>query len=245
MTKFDLNGIIDMLQNKKNNGFVKFKMEGYLEQSDISLVQDGKLLLICSQQNKMAVLEKKFVNLTDATNYLIQLFYKSGKKYSCTRTKIGKLLSIVAFKYACEGVQVFRESICKYEDCGTTINELKTFLERDIYRCESYENSMQPVDMNCLTDYDDEIKEAGYQDIGSLSKEAKDRIDQVFSVFGAYTPRQLGEALCDLISLDGVILETDEISLTRIKELSEFDFQSQRGNANSNFAVIDFLFSHA
>lgn len=32
------------------------------------------------------------VSLKSAANYFIQLFYKTGCKYSCTQTKIGKLL---------------------------------------------------------------------------------------------------------------------------------------------------------
>ena len=35
--------------------------------------------------------------LIDAANYFIQLYYKTGEKYSCSITKLGKLLSIAAF----------------------------------------------------------------------------------------------------------------------------------------------------
>jgi hypothetical protein len=62
----------------------------------------------------MYPMEKMHANLRECMNYLIQLFYKTDKRYSCTRSKISKLLSILAFKYAVYSIQLFDEKIFRY-----------------------------------------------------------------------------------------------------------------------------------
>ena len=39
----------------------------------------------------------QMINIVDAAKYLVQLYYKTGSRYHCTRTKIEKLLSIASF----------------------------------------------------------------------------------------------------------------------------------------------------
>ena len=153
-------------------------------------------------------------------------------------------MSIVAFTYAREGVQLFDESICKYGDCGTTISELTTFLARDIYRCDSYENSTAPIDMTSLIECSEEIEKDKFGDIQALTQDVKDRIESVFKLFGAYTPKQLGEELCDFISCNGVILDNGDINLIKVYELTKFDFESQKITPSSSYAVVNFLLSN-
>ncbi len=241
MTKFDLNGIITIIYNEINHS-VKLNMEGYLKQYHQTSVSEDKSS--CPTKSKLMILEKKSVNLTHASNFLIQLFYKTGKKYSCTRIKIGKLLSIVAFSYAREGIQLFDESICKYGDCGTTINELTSFLARDVYRCGSYEDSIEQIDMNSLIEASDEIEKDGFQDIHTLPDDVKNRIGNIFSVFGAYSPRQLGEALYSFISCGDMIMDDGTIDLSKIYELTETDYKVLLNVSDSSSKVVFFLLSN-
>ncbi len=71
-------------------------------------------------------------------NYLIGFFYETEKKYSCSITKIGKLLSILAFKAYIESEERILGkyvAIKKYKDCGTYIPDIFSFsdINNNIY----------------------------------------------------------------------------------------------------------------
>ena len=245
MTKFDINGTISILQKK--DGTVNLKMKGILEQQSIGIVSEDKLHSTCSKKSKMA-LEKNekiawtclYTNLRYATNYLIQLFYRSEQRFSCTRTKIGKLLSIVAFKYARQNIRLFDEDICKYQQCGTAINELKLLLERDIYIQDNYEDSKQRIEYN-------EIKgnfacvPGLYLEVGTLDSNVKKAIEDVFFRFGAYSPLDLGNGLCDLVFYDGVAKDNDIIDLYKIQEIDPEEFKQKRANVTTDLSIITYI----
>ena len=69
---------------------------------EINYLEDGRILVVQSSEktDESQTMETRFYCFTDIVDYLISLFYKTNKKYSCSRTKIGKLLSILEFKYA-------------------------------------------------------------------------------------------------------------------------------------------------
>ena len=141
MTKKRIYVIMKQLtQCVENEGKIKVEMEVCAETAGMSVAPHGKLHKTCAKKTSM---EKMNVNLEQAANYLIQLFYKTGKKYSCTRTKIGKLLSIVAFSYARKNSLCFNEKIFKYDECGTIINELEAHVDREIYLKCDYDNGKQ------------------------------------------------------------------------------------------------------
>ena len=246
LTKFDLNGIIKILQiKKKKDGSVKFKMKGYLDQN---IFPEDKLHTTCSKKVEM-VLDKNevldwtcsYTNLRHATNYLIQLFYRSEQRFSCTRTKIGKLLSIVAFKYARKSIRLFDEDICKYQQCGTAINELKLLLERDIYIQEDYEDSKNRVDCSNLKDNLDCIPSL-YLEIGALDPNVKKTIEDVFCRFGAYSPLDLGNGLCDLVFYKDVTQDNDVIDLYKIQEIDPEEFNRERCGITTDLGIINYIF---
>ena len=94
-----------------------------------------KRQIACFNNIKMV---NQIENLEVASKYLLEYFKKTGEKYSCSRTKIGKLLSIVAFVYARKDVRIFKEEIHKYNDCGTSIDELRSFVPLNLYRNSTY-----------------------------------------------------------------------------------------------------------
>ena len=247
MTNFDLNGIISILQIKQQkNGHLKFKfsMKGYCEKLNKVEFSMDKFLETGLKKDSMEskkTLDDKTVKLTEATNYLIQLFFKSGQRYSCTRTKIGKLLSIVAFTFAREGIRIFNEAVCKYENCGTAINELKAFVERDVYIFSSYDDNLDiKVDESLIQDNDNCIPDR-YKEIGSLDKTVQDRIYDVFINFGAYSPSDLGAGLCELIKLKDIIINDVEIDLLKIENLNPNEISTPDWENQKIFLIMKYI----
>lgn len=180
------------------------------------------------------------VNLKESTNFLVQLFYKTGRKYSCSRTKIGKMLTILAFRYARKGEILFAESIYKYDDCGTAINELKVIVDRDVYVRSRYEDKEQQIDipMNVNQFY---IPNK-HLNVETLSLGVQKEIEKVFCYFGAYSARKLGQDLNAIITKGQITKTNGEIDLSQIHILSkEFFFSYEDTNLNNS--IIRYLFN--
>ncbi len=181
-------------------------------------------------------MEELNANLEEATNYLIQWFYKTGQRYSCTRTKVGKLLSIVALVYARQNKRVFKENVYKYTDCGMAIYEImERFMATDIYRQYSYEDTNEAIVNSPIIDC--EIP-SEYQNTSSVSDETRGIIDQVFQLFGAYLPSYLGECLNPIAEAPGVTTLENIIDLAKIQKLDKSLFDSVDEKYRR---VIDFL----
>lgn len=185
-------------------------------------------------------MEKMNVNLLEAANYFVLLFYKTEQKYSCTRTKLGKLLSIFAFKYARENKKVFNEKIHKYNDCGSVIIEILDNYDREIYSCFNYEDKAETIfdtlkEENSLNE--NILKAYPVESLDDCLK--KDIID-IFLKFGAYSPTQLGECINPIVGQVGVVKENGEIDLSRIYELSLSDFKIENSIAEN---LLKYLFS--
>lgn len=192
-----------------------------------------KQSVACSNRNNL--MEKLNINLTQATNYLVQLFYKTNQKYSCTRTKVGKLLSIVAFKYASNGQVAFEETIYKYNECGTAIKEImQRFKDRDIYTLCTYNDDSKPVSQKIDEKADIPLD---FIDIKDLSDDVKDTIKSVFLLFGAFSPATLGECINPIVNTKNTTLENNQIDISRIEYIHLDDFSTESKNP-----LIEFLF---
>lgn len=179
---------------------------------------------------------KKYYGIIDLANYLKLLFYKTNKKYSCTRTKIGKLLSILAFKYARKNSRVFLNDIYRYPQCGTYIRELSVFCERDEYIMPKYmdnnmEMSLEEIDWNIITPMDN-------KDFTHIPLNLRKEIEVIFCKFGAYSQMRLGECLNCIVDYEGVCASDQIVNLDRIAELSIHDINKIGRNK-----VIDYIFS--
>lgn len=167
------------------------------------------------------------VNLAYATRYLVQLFYQTGQKYSCTRTKIGKLLSIVAFAYARKGEQVFDEKIYKYDGCGTAIKELLSIIEdRDVYLRFNYQDDQKFITDNLsvvISEY--------------ITTDVQQTIEFVFRKFGSYSAKQLGECINVLVEQEHLLCDDDSINLSKIHLLNYKSLKTK----NAPKDLIDFL----
>ena len=171
-------------------------------------------------------MKEMHINLEAATNYLVQLFYQTDKRYSCTRTKLGKLLAIVAFKYARQGIIVFNEPIYEYgENCGAIIGGLAILVDRDAYLNYQY---LDTKDLSVDKVIDDERERSAfipekYKKTDGIPGDVKDCIKDVFARFGGYTAPLIGQFINDLIYLPNIINNNRVIDLHKIYELSKDD----------------------
>lgn len=188
-----------------------------------------KCVSVCANKKMQDI----HTDLVFATNYLIQLFYQTNKTYVCTRTKIGKLLSIVAFVYAKDGKKMFDENICRYDGCGTTIKELAYIIEHEVYPVSSnLPNQKEITEIS----QDPNIPDR-FLNIGSLNDNVKENIKKVFLKFGSYSPKNLGELLNELFCCNKIkTYDNVTIDLEVFSQISRDDF------INRN-ELIDFIFS--
>ncbi|MBQ7136697.1 MAG: hypothetical protein IJO43_01815 [Bacilli bacterium] len=160
------------------------------------------------------------VNARDLAYYMIRMFYETDRKYSCTRTKIGKLLSILSFKYATKGIILFDDPIYRYDDCGTHIKDVSVWLYRDEYLMDEYQD-----DKKYITDEfkrpknlpNGQLKRynALNNTLGNLTEEVKREAEEVFRRFGAYSQVDLSKILNPIIENTGT-QSYGKIDLSRI-----------------------------
>lgn len=209
------------------------KMEVYAEDWDNPNNLHGENQRFYTKEEQMKELN---VNLKDITYYLIQLFYKTGKEYSCTQTKLGKILSILAFRYALNGQKLFKEIIYKYHpQCGTLIKDL-TFVPKTIYTRELV--LQNPDRVSVIRDIFDENTSIPYpyNEVDSLPLSIEEDIINAFRHFGSYPADELGRLLNPIV--DKIVDVTgDKIMLEKLSTIKEHDFES--GNKN---AIVEFIY---
>ena len=206
-------------------------MGGYAERVNITLPLQCEIHNSCKKNYKM---NECHANLKEATNYFIQLFYATGQKYSCSRTKLGKLLSILAFLYALDDEELFDETIYRYDGCGTAINELKSYFDRDIYIQFEYEDNREFIKETFNTD--NLQMERCFQTV-NVDENLKSKIECVFRKFGAYKAYDLGQCINPIVNFSNVTKD-NIVNLSVIKTLSRNDFL----NVETHNELIDFLF---
>ena len=232
---------MEMRKKELKNKAKKGRMGSIKVQMEVNI---GRLATIvnlqCKDDNKYPEdiqMNKLNTNFKTITNYLIQLFYKTDKKYSCTQTKIGKMLSILAFKYAQKDKLLFNENIYKYSpDCGTFIKDL-VFIPNDIYfRDIEFDNPDNSKYISDIFNEKAEIPEC-YLNIEILPVEIESEIEMLFRKYGAYSSRKLAELLnpivdkivddnSDLILLEKLaIIEKKEFNVDDTNNLIEYIFE--------------------
>ena len=176
---------------------------------------------------------KNMATLLDAANYIIQLYYKADEKYTCTKTKVEKILSIAQMTALYNNDKIFDDDI-SINPCGTGFPLLSRFLLSDIIiGCE--EENGTSIDINNLKDEYPALY--AIQDV--LSLEHKNLLKEVFSLFGNYKAKALGLLIdefkmnicCDAVDGKKVI---DQFSL--IEYLNK--------NKNSQNAIINFIVTY-
>lgn len=241
LTKFTGHAIINFKDN--HSGKIKIWMEAYTGNinENMSLSDMEKEVIDGISQHKDAG-SKKYIfitslhaNLKDCALYLTKLFYKTGKKYSCSQTKLGKLLSIAAFVCARRREKLFDENIYKYDDCGTAIKGLLLYFDRERYVLYKYSDERTKI-CDCL--FDESLVPDELRNIQEPSDYIKSIIDDVFINFGAYNARDLGCCLNPIVLHEGVTNSDNIIDLQQIYFLKQEEFSNCPNND-----VIIYLFN--
>lgn len=216
MTKFIVNVIVKMFTNEK---IMELIMKSNVNFNETINKKD---MTYCVYED-VHMNNSKVVKLEDATNYLIDLFNQTGQIYSCTRTKLGKLLSIAAFKYARKGNLLFEENIYKYKGCGSVIDGLVAYTNMEAYINFVYKDGIKKVSediSNPINDNPNLLKD----------EEARCLIKDVFINFGAYSPSELGQCINTIVEYDNVTKKDDKIDLNRIEALEKDDEKNMEQN---------------
>ena len=172
------------------------------------------------------------VDIFQATNYLISLFYRTENRYSTSRIKISKLMSIVAFIYARWGIKLFQEDIFRYDNCGTIIPKLNR-LPKDICSMNFNNDTKKYISDDLFVDYE---MPAGYSIFKDVPEDVKLVIEDVFRHFGAYSQVDLGDCLNKIVYLEGFVDSDDIIILEELKDLEMYNFKN-----DENMDIINYL----
>ncbi len=234
MTNIDFSDIISALISSisKKEGSIKISLEVNADTEGIDLPH-CKLGYTCKMNLGMKELH---TSLKGVTYYLVQFFYKTEKKYSCTQTKLGKLLSILAFKYAKNKILLFDEIIYEYPShCGTLIKAL-TFVPQNIYvRGLSEPSNDRPTENN--DEFIDVIVPSQYTSVIDLSDSIKNEIEQVFRYFGAYSGDDLANNLNPIV--DKIIKkDSGELDLSLLSSLTQTDFNI----SDDNNKIVNYIY---
>lgn len=129
-------------------------------------------------------------NILDAAKFIIQLYYKTGEKYHCSRTKVEKLLSIanlIAFK---NNTKLFEEEIW-VNRCGVGIPVLSVFFFSDIVAGKVEEESKHIE----LSEINENVQiPTMYNLYSTIGFTERELLTNVFLRFGAYDALIIGQA---------------------------------------------------
>lgn len=224
------------IQNSRNDMHVDNMIPKPQERHHDALAK-GDFMNITNATNEI---DAKWVqvgaNLRETTNYLIQLFYKSGRIYTCGATKIGKLLAIAAISYARKNKQLFEENVVRYGECGATIETVKSYLDIAIYLPYNCNDNEEPFEKEFN---ENEIIPYRYEDISSLDDDVKKLIGDVFRNFGSYSPLRLGQNINTVINYSQDTINQNIIDLQVIPSLNLNEIK--QNNSEKNCKLVDYL----
>ncbi|MBE6771084.1 MAG: hypothetical protein E7547_02930 [Ruminococcaceae bacterium] len=182
--------------------------------------------------------EEKGVHMTnvlDAAKFIIQLYYKTGEKYHCNRTKVEKLLAIanlVAFK---NNDRLFDDEIW-VNRCGVGIPILSHFLFSDII--EGKENDSSKIIDSSEIDNNNQFPII-YNLYSSIGPKEQELLKSVFLEFGAYDPLILGQAFDEFkneINVDNLLSQEHPL-LDKERAYAFFNSISMRQQIKNNIIV--------
>ena len=228
MTKYDFYYKINLETGEVFSEYNKgCEQKGYIEIFVNRSLQENLINMIT---NDIKLLGKN-VQAVKAAEYLIKLFNSTQQKYSCTRTKLGKLLAIVAFRYARQGIKIFDENVYKYGDCGAIVGGL-TLLEREYFMQPSYNDNCQRI-QGGIDSIDDSFNPI------DIPEDLKQELFSVFLEFGAYTPGALGKDINPLLDYENIVESDGLVNISKLISITALDLKLR----NIASPVVDYLFS--
>lgn len=155
-----------------------------------SLIDDSSDLTYMKTQKMERKI--KMVKVESAAKFLASLYFKTGKRYTCTKTKIEKMLTIAWFIKLRNGEQLFINSVL-INNCGTGVSGLEEF-EATVLMGSEPENRKRITDCICSeeTNVPEIYKE---KSIGYIDDKIKKLLVDVFKEFGNWKAADIGIAL--------------------------------------------------
>lgn len=146
---------------------------------------------------KVLILEKEGIydeNIISSTNYLIQLFYKSGCKYSCPLRKIEYLLSIYKLYCMKENEKCFAGDYVIDNNCIRFLN-LYYFFYTDLYAGNTIEEDSKPI----KEEFDEtKIVPPIYVNKTDIGDESKELLKAIFLRFANYPLKSLNAMITNI-----------------------------------------------
>lgn len=185
------------------------------------------------EQEKKETMQK----IVGAANFIIQHFIKCDGTYSCSKTKLEKLLAIANLKFLKDGRQIFDNAILTRR-CGVGIDiEFPRYLCGDVVIGTSSVEHESKIELDC---FQPDLPYSSIYDtyVNILSNEEKDVLREVFFTFGGYKRETLGEWLNEfkefLVDKPGV---DEPISMEKCREF--FKYKPSIQNLIINYIVGD------
>lgn len=145
---------------------------------------------------KIPQYQYKKISAFDAANYIIRLYYKTGEKYRCTKSKVEKLLSIAGFAYMAKNGEPLFEQDIVVNPCGTGFAEFSGSYPPEIIKGKEAEtNCAIDGNLNELIDNGVSIPLSYQDEIEPLKPEIEGLLSRSFMRFADYAPKTLGKAI--------------------------------------------------
>lgn len=134
---------------------------------------------------------KKMLNIQQTAKYMVQYYYYTGQRFSCTNAKIEKLLSISSLIAMRFNKRLFAEPICN-KSCGVGYPQIGEVLLSDL--TDGTETLEKRIDLEinknlfCAPYYIVDINLNKYEEV---------LLTDVFLEFGAYDSKELGHKIDD------------------------------------------------
>lgn len=150
-----------------------------------------------------------------ASWFLLTLFYKTERKYTCAREKTLQLLTILALDYAYNGYKLFDEEILINGNGEAFIKGLM-WLPNQEYLGMQVENDNKEYIISNLDESKDNLVPFMYR-CNTVDDELKEKATNAFRKFGSYTQTDLVTMISPI--LNRITREDGVVELTNISSV--------------------------
>lgn len=196
--EFSLNIRIPLLTNQNENDKIHTDKQKKCNKNYRIAIKKHKGINMDKNENMLSTENYSKISAFDGANFIIQLYYKTGKKYHCTRSKVEKLLSIAGFVVmAKKSASLYNEDIV-VNSCGTGFAEFPGCFPPDIIEgTEDETNEKINEDLSTLLDESQGVAiPLSYKEISApLEEHTKQLLSNIFIRFGNYGSDKLGKAI--------------------------------------------------
>lgn len=233
---------------KNGNCYVIIRLPKFVNKQTYKHYYKQKNIFLCEKNCKEYKRNRvKMVNIKDAANYVIGLFYNNN--LNCTSAVVQKVLVIAQMKYMRKyGEPLFEEAIivkpaCFSVDFVSKFYPINIFENAPTLLDESLPTNVLP-DRNVDVDIDSKPKLSSYtyKIERPLSEQEKNVLGITFSCFHKYTGAAIGEAMQKMElhkryhAVPGTIID--------VKEQCEYIKNIELCESNTDNSIINFILTN-